>query len=109
MTAGGRWACEGWSFADVLPYFKRAENNENGGDDFHGGDGPLHVSNGRSANPLFRAFVRSRHRSRTSRRRRISTAMQQEGFGPYQLTIHEGRALERGDGLSARPCSTGQT
>ena len=29
--------CEGWSFADVLPYFKRAETNENGGDDFHGG------------------------------------------------------------------------
>ena len=47
---------EGWSFADVLPYFKRAEHNENGGDDFHGGEGPLRVSNGRSTNPLFRAF-----------------------------------------------------
>jgi choline dehydrogenase len=55
-----RWrqmGLEGWSFADVLPYFKRAETNENGSDDFHGGAGPLHVSNGRSANPLFRAFV----------------------------------------------------
>ena len=32
---------DGWGFADVLPYFKRAETNENGGDDFHGGEGPL--------------------------------------------------------------------
>src|SRR6478672_6233795 len=40
------WAAEGnigWSWADVLPYFKRAENNERGGDDFHGIGGPLNV------------------------------------------------------------------
>ncbi|HEX4533420.1 MAG TPA: GMC family oxidoreductase N-terminal domain-containing protein, partial [Rhizomicrobium sp.] len=57
-----RWrqmGCEGWSFADVLPYFKRSENNQNGGDEFHGGSGPLNVSSGESANPLFRAFVRA--------------------------------------------------
>jgi choline dehydrogenase len=36
--------CEGWSFADVLPYFKRSEGNEDGGDDFHGGDGPIRCS-----------------------------------------------------------------
>jgi choline dehydrogenase len=46
----------GWSFAEVLPYFKRSEANENGATEFHGGDGPLFVSNPKSPNPLFRAF-----------------------------------------------------
>jgi choline dehydrogenase len=82
--------CEGWSFADVLPYFKRAENNENGGNDFHGGAGPLHVSNGRSANPLFRTFVEAGKEAGHSTTKDFN-GFQQEGFGPYQLTIHEGR------------------
>ncbi|HWD28684.1 MAG TPA: choline dehydrogenase [Rhizomicrobium sp.] len=80
---------EGWSFADVLPYFKRAEHNENGGDDFHGNDGPLRVSNGRSANPLFRAFVEA-GREAGYKQTPDFNGYQQEGFGPYQLTIHEG-------------------
>ncbi|HTP77920.1 MAG TPA: choline dehydrogenase [Rhizomicrobium sp.] len=81
---------EGWSFADVLPYFKRAERNENGGDEFHGGDGPLRVSNGRSANPLFRAFVQAGIEA-GYRQTQDFNGFQQEGFGPYQLTIHEGQ------------------
>jgi choline dehydrogenase len=82
--------CEGWSFADVLPYFKRAEANENGGDDFHGGEGPLHVSNTRSGNPLFRAFVQAGLQAGHAGTRDFNGA-QQEGFGPYQVTIHNGR------------------
>ncbi|MBV8976996.1 MAG: choline dehydrogenase [Alphaproteobacteria bacterium] len=82
--------CEGWSFAEVLPYFKRAEGNENGADAFHGGGGPLAVSNGRSANPLFRTFVRSGldagHKQTAD-----FNGFQQEGFGPYQLTIKDGK------------------
>ena len=88
-----RWrqmGCEGWSFADVLPYFKRAETNENGGDAFHGGEGPLYVSNGRSPNPLFRAFIQAGieagHRQTSDFNGRA-----QEGFGPYQLTIRNGK------------------
>jgi len=81
---------EGWSFADVLPYFKRAERNENGGDEFHGSDGPLRVSNGRSANPLFRAFVQAGIEA-GYRQTQDFNGFQQEGFGPYQLTIHEGQ------------------
>ena len=81
---------EGWSFADVLPYFKRAEHNENGGDDFHGGEGPLRVSNGRSANPLFRAFVQAGVDA-GFRQTQDFNGYQQEGFGPYQLTIHQGQ------------------
>jgi len=80
---------EGWSFADVLPYFKRAENNENGGDDFHGGDGPLRVSNGRSVNPLFRAFVKGGAQAGFAETPDFN-GYAQEGFGPYQLTIHNG-------------------
>jgi choline dehydrogenase len=82
--------CDGWSFADVLPYFKRAETNENGGDDFHGGDGPLRVSNGRSTNPLFRSFVQAGLEAGHPPTSDFNGA-QQEGFGPYQLTIHEGK------------------
>lgn len=88
-----RWrqlGCEGWSFADVLPYFRRAEANENGGDAFHGGDGPLHVSNARSGNPLFRAFVRAGVEAGHAETRDFN-GYAQEGFGPYQVTIHEGR------------------
>jgi choline dehydrogenase len=88
-----RWrqmGCEGWSFSDVLPYFKRAESNENGGDDFHGGNGPLHVSNGRSANPLFRAFVRAGVEAGHTATRDFN-GFAQEGFGPYQFTIHDGK------------------
>ncbi len=88
-----RWrqmGCEGWSFADVLPYFKRAEANENGGDEFHGGMGPLHVSNGRSANPLFRAFIQAGAEAGFPQTSDFN-GRSQEGFGPYQMTIHEGR------------------
>jgi choline dehydrogenase len=82
--------CEGWSFADVLPYFKRAENNENGGDDFHGNSGPLNVSNGHSTNPLFRAF-RQAGREAGFAETPDFNGYNQEGFGPYQLTIHNGK------------------
>src|SRR5947207_937142 len=88
-----RWrqmGCEGWSFADVLPYFKRAECNKNGADDFHGGGGPLHVSNGRSQNPLFRAFIQAGLEAGHPETRDFN-GYEQEGFGPYQLTIHNGR------------------
>ena len=88
-----RWrqeGCEGWSFADVLPYFKRAENYESGGDDFHGDAGPLHVSIGRSTNPLFRTFIEAGVEAGHKKTSDFN-GFQQEGFGPYQLTIHEGR------------------
>jgi choline dehydrogenase len=81
---------EGWSYADVLPYFKRAECYESGGNDFHGDAGPLHVSNGRSANPLFRAFVEAGKEAGHPITKDFN-GYAQEGFGPYQLTIHEGR------------------
>ncbi len=92
--------CDGWSFADVLPYFKRAETNENGGDDFHGHEGPLHVSNGRSANPLFRSFIQAGVRRRPCADRRL----QRRAAGRLRaLSAHDPRrqALERRKGVSA--------
>ncbi|HEY4114667.1 MAG TPA: choline dehydrogenase [Rhizomicrobium sp.] len=88
-----RWrqmGCEGWSWENVLPYFKRSEANENGGDEFHGGDGPLNVSNGRSNNPLFAAFIRAGAEAGYKTTQDFN-GYQQEGFGPYQLTIRNGR------------------
>jgi choline dehydrogenase len=88
-----RWrqmGCEGWSFADVLPYFKRAECNEQGADDFHSDEGPLHVSSGRSQNPLFRTFVQAGLEAGHPYTKDFN-GYTQEGFGPYQLTIHKGR------------------
>lgn len=82
--------CEGWSFADVLPYFKKSECNEHGGDEFHGHNGPLHVSSGKSTNPLFRAFVQAGAEA-GFRETRDFNGFAQEGFGPYQLTIHNGK------------------
>src|SRR6185369_293350 len=81
---------EGWSFADVLPYFKRAEANENGGDEFHGGEGPLRVSNTKSGNPLFRAFIQAGIEAGFKQTSDFN-GYQQEGFGPYQVTIHGGQ------------------
>ena len=47
----------GWSYAEVLPYFKRAERNARGADAWHGGEGPLDVCDARYDNPLFDAFI----------------------------------------------------
>src|SRR5262249_58399663 len=48
---------DGWGYADVLPYFKRAEDFEGGSDAYHGAGGPLHVSRASSKNPIYKAFV----------------------------------------------------
>lgn len=47
----------GWSYAEVLPYFKRAEAHELGADTYHGGDGPLSVSRSKVRNPIARAWI----------------------------------------------------
>eukprot|EP01036_Dinobryon_divergens_P000878 gene878-biopygen780 len=47
----------GWGYADVLPYFKRSESLEGGGDAWHGGDGPLHVSKASTPNPIYSSTI----------------------------------------------------
>src|SRR6266481_2346742 len=82
------WAalgCEGWSWKEVLPYFKRAEGNERGADVFHGGDGPLRVANQRSPRPIASAFVEACAENQI-RRNNDFNGPEQEGAGLYQVT-----------------------
>ncbi len=82
------WAamgCAGWSYAEVLPYFKRAEHNVRGGDDFHGDDGPLWVSDQRHPNPGSLAFVEAGASLQIPRNDDFNGA-RQEGIGLYQVT-----------------------
>ncbi|MGD9864951.1 MAG: choline dehydrogenase [Pseudodonghicola sp.] len=91
------WAAmgaDGWAYADVLPYFKRMESWHDGG---HGGDagwrgsdGPLHVTRGRRDNPLTRAFVEAGRQAGYPVTDDYN-GEQQEGFGPMEATIWQGR------------------
>ncbi|MFF4353875.1 GMC family oxidoreductase [Streptomyces sp. NPDC001530] len=86
------WAAAGatgWSYADVLPYFLRAEDNERGADAFHSVGGPLAVSNGRSRHPLAAAFVEAAVRAGYKRNDDFNGDTQL-GVGPYQLTQRDG-------------------
>jgi choline dehydrogenase len=80
----------GWSYADVLPYFKRAEGNERGADPFHGTDGPLNVTEAHHDNPLFDAFVKAGREAGHPVNPDFNGA-EQEGFGRYQFTIRNAR------------------
>lgn len=85
----GQMGLKGWSYADVLPYFKRAESYERGANDFHGGDGPLSVSESPMREPVYKAFIEAGRQAGYPVTEDFNGA-QQEGFGPYQRTIHKG-------------------
>ena len=85
----GQMSLKGWSYADVLPYFKRAESYERGANDFHGGDGPLSVSESPMREPVYKAFIEAGRQAGYPVTEDFNGA-QQEGFGPYQRTIHKG-------------------
>jgi choline dehydrogenase len=76
----------GWSYDDVLPYFKRAERQEHGADDFHGADGPLGVSDLRTEHPLHDAFIAGAQEAGYPFNPDFNGASQ-EGVGPLQLTV----------------------
>ncbi len=81
----------GWGYADVLPYFKRSETLEDGGDDaYHGHSGPLHISKARSPNPIYGGVIEAGRQAGFPVTQDFN-GRQQEGFGPYQLTIKDGR------------------
>lgn len=88
------WAemgADGWSYADVLPYFKRMETSHGGsGPEFRGTDGPLHVTRGKRENPLFDAFIEAGRQAGYPVTADYN-GQQQEGFGPFEATIHKGR------------------
>ena len=81
----------GWGYADVLPYFKRMEHAHGGDDaDWRGRSGPLHVTRGPRANPLFHAFVEAGRQAGYPVTEDYN-GRQQEGFGPMEATIWKGR------------------
>lgn len=103
----------GWSYRDVLPYFKRSESLEGGGDAWHGGEGPLRVSRASSPNPIYKATVEAGRQAGHPVTSDFN-GFQQEGWGPYQMTIHDGQRWSAARGYLhpalARPnltCITG--
>ena len=91
------WAesgADGWSFADVLPYFKRLEHwhgeaDAGGGGEWRGRNGPLHISRGPRANPLFDAFIEAGRQAGYPVTPDYN-GRQQEGFGAMEATIRRG-------------------
>jgi choline dehydrogenase-like flavoprotein len=86
------WADQGnpgWSYAEVLPFFKKAEHNERGADDFHGTGGPLNVMDLRSPNRFGELFVQAGVQAGYPRNADFNGASQ-EGVGAYQVTHKNG-------------------
>src|SRR5436190_3465763 len=79
----------GWGWDDVLPYFKRAEDNERGASEFHGAGGPLSVSDSHSMHPLADAFVEAAAAAGMEKVDDFNTG-EQDGVGRYQVTQRNG-------------------
>ncbi|MBA8826127.1 choline dehydrogenase-like flavoprotein [Saccharopolyspora lacisalsi] len=86
------WAAAGatgWSYSEVLPYFRRSEDNQRGADDFHGVGGPLTVGDSRSDHPLSAAFVDAAVQAGHKRNADFN-GESQLGVGMYQVTQRDG-------------------
>ncbi|MEZ5330720.1 MAG: GMC family oxidoreductase N-terminal domain-containing protein [Thermoanaerobaculia bacterium] len=93
------WAatgCPGWSYAEVLPLFKRSEHQERGASEYHGAEGPLWVSDPRSPSPLSREFVAAAVASGLPANDDFN-GEHQEGAGLYQLNQRHGRRWSSAD------------
>jgi len=100
FDAWAEMGADGWSYADVLPYFKRMEDWHDGG---HGGDaswrgcgGPLHVTRGSRTNPLHRVFVEAGRQAGYEITADYN-GERQEGFVPMDRTIWKGRRWSAAD------------
>lgn len=90
-----RWEAAGnvgWSYEQVLPYFIRAEGNSRGSDPFHGGDGPLAVSDNPALDPRSETFLEAAKELGLPENPDFNGA-EQEGFGPFQVNIRGGRRI----------------
>jgi len=79
----------GWSYEDVLPYFKRAEDQERGDDEYHGTGGPLSVSDMRYRSRICDAFIAAAEEVGVPRNDDFNGSVQ-EGAGYFQLTTRKG-------------------
>ena len=86
----------GWSYADVLPYFKRQETSHGGEEGWRGTSGPLHVRRGLMENPLFEAFIEAGRQAGFELTEDYNGS-KQEGFGLMEQTIHKGQRWSAAD------------
>jgi 4-pyridoxate dehydrogenase len=94
-----RWAATGladWSYAHILPYFRRQESWEGGPDAWRGGDGPLSTQFNRYQDPLVDAFLAAGQAAGHPTTEDYNGA-QQKGFARWQSTIHRGRRCSAAD------------
>lgn len=88
-----RWQDEhgakGWGYAQVLPYFKRAEGRQEGGDAYRGGDGPLSTAYGTLKNPLHHAWLEAAQQAGYALTEDYN-GFRQEGFGRMDMTVRDG-------------------
>ncbi|MEQ6900594.1 GMC family oxidoreductase N-terminal domain-containing protein [Nocardioides sp. YIM 152588] len=97
------WAeagAKGWSYDEVLPYFRRSEHNSRGADALHGGDGPQYVEDPRSPNEVSQRMVEAMVEAGLPRNDDFNGA-EQVGAGLYQVTQHRGRRWTTADGWIA--------
>jgi len=88
-----RWASEGargWAYRDVLPYFKRTERRERGGDAYRGGEGKVQTRSGSLENPLHGAWLEAGRQAGYPTTEDMN-GFQQEGFGRMDMTVGGGR------------------
>lgn len=104
-----RWSelgCAGWSYKEVLPFFKKAENQARGESEYHGAGGPLHVSDMSFKRPICDDFIRGVSELGTPMTDDNNGASQ-EGVGYFQLTAHNGRRCSSAaaylSGIKKRP------
>ena len=93
------WAAagaDGWGYDDVLPYFKRSEDNERGEDAYHGVDGPMSVSESRSMQPLADTMLEAARQAGHEANPDFNGA-RQEGVGRFQLTQRDGLRCSSAD------------
>jgi choline dehydrogenase len=87
----------GWGFADVLPYFKKSENQERGASEFHGVGGPVNVADPRYVNPLTRAFLAAAGEIGIASNADFNGEAQ-DGAALYQVTQKNGGRWSAADG-----------
>ena len=104
------WAAEGnagWSYEEVLPYFRKSEKNHRFQSDYHGQDGPLHVNDQRSPHPISRKLIEAAQEAGYTHNPDFN-GPQQEGVGFYQVNQHQGKRWSAADAflsaeIKARP------
>ncbi len=89
--------CHGWGYTELLPYFRRAEDQQRGASAFHGVGGPLRVEDPRFTHPLSRAWVAAASAAGLAVTGDFNAAVQ-DGVGCYQLTQRQGRRWSAADG-----------